>query len=206
MNKIIITGATSMIGTALIEVAVREKVEVYAIVRSDTNRKDRIINSPLVHIIYASLEHLRDISSIPNDCDVFYHLAWAGGNKITRDDPLIHNKNIDYTLDAVELAKMCGCKRFVFAGTQAEYGIVEGVIDDNTRFSPELSYGVAKFAAGKLSKKLCNKNGIDHIWGRIFSVYGPHDNEGTMIDYALKCWGNGEKARFSAGTQSWNYL
>ena len=71
MKKIIITGATSMLGTALIEVAIRENSEVYAVVRPDSNKIDRIISSPLVHVVYASLENLNEIDGLPFDCDVF---------------------------------------------------------------------------------------------------------------------------------------
>jgi len=195
-----------MLGTALTEVAVREGTDVYAIIRKNTKRIDRIISSPLVHIVYGSLENLEEIQELPTDCDVFYHFAWAGTSKAERDDPEIHEKNVKYTLAAVNLAYRTGCHRFVGAGSQAEYGPVYGRIDENTPFAPKMSYGIAKYAAGILSRILCEKKNISHIWGRVFSVYGPHDNEGTMLEYAIKCWNRGETAHFSEATQMWNYL
>lgn len=206
MKKIIITGATSMLGTALTEIAVNEGIEVYAVVRNETKRIDRIINSPMVHLVFGSIENLKVIKDIPNDCDVLYHFAWAGTDKTLRDNSLVQERNIKYTLDAVELAELTGCHRFISAGSQAEYGPVKGIIDEMTGYNPVLSYGIAKYAAGILSKKLCQKKGLDHVWGRVFSVYGPHDNEGTMLDYAIKCWLKGEPAKFSSGMQYWNYL
>lgn len=206
MKKIIVTGATSMIGMALIESAIKEGTEVYALVRPNTNREDRIISSPLVHIINGTLENMHEIEGLPLDCDVFYHFAWMGTGKTQRDDPAIQERNIRYTLEAVSLAKQCGCKKFVGAGSQAEYGPTEGVIDDDTRLTPMISYGMAKLAAGNLSRKLCEQLGITHIWGRIFSVYGPHDNDGTMLDYAIEQFSKREEAIFSAATQMWNYL
>lgn len=207
MKKIVITGATSMIGTALTKVAVKNGTEVYAIIRHDTQRKNRLIDSPLVHPIYGDLEHLREINGLTTDCDVFYHFAWVGTSKTTRDDAWTHEKNIRYTLEAVELAEKIGCKRFVGAGSQAEYGpVYDSCIDENTKYSPVIAYGIAKYAAGILSRKLCEKKGISHIWGRIFSVYGPHDNEGTMLDYAIGCFLKGKTAHFSASTQLWNYI
>lgn len=206
MKKIIITGATSMIGTALTEAAVREGTEVYAIVRPNTNRQGRIISSPLVHVVYGTLEKMDEIEGLPSNCNVFYHFAWAGTVKATRDNPEIHEKNIKYTLDAVNLAKKSGCHRFVGAGSQAEYGSVYDRIDENTKYAPATSYGIAKLSAGIMSRKLCEKYDIDHVWGRVFSIYGPHDNDGTMLEYALRCWNNGKIAKFSSGLQSWNYL
>lgn len=206
METIIVTGATSMIGVATIETAIANDVEVYAIIRNNTTRKSRLPKSPLLHIVHGTLDSLLEIQGLTDKADVFYHFAWVGTSKADRDNPYIQEKNIQYTLDAVELAHKVGCSRFVYAGSQAEYGPVDGLIDENTKFAPIISYGIAKYAAGSLSRKLCDEKGIEHIWGRIFSVYGPHDNDGTMLDYAIKTWQNGEKAKFSAATQSWNYL
>lgn len=206
MKRIIVTGATSMIGTALIETAVRNQTEVYAVVRPDTSRIGRIAKSPLVHTIEGTLERMQEIDAIPGDCDALFHFAWAGTGRSDRDDPELQEKNIRYTLEAVELAEKCGCKRFVGAGSQAEYGPVYEVIDEDTKCAPAISYGIAKYSAGILSRKLCERKNIAHVWGRIFSVYGPHDNKGTMLDYAIDCFQKGETAKFSSAVQSWNYL
>ena len=206
MKKIIITGATSMLGAALTEKAVRENTEVYAIVRPDTKRRSRFVSSPLVHYVCGTLENLHELSGLPADCDVLYHFAWAGTGKETRDDPRIQENNIRYTLDAVRLAEKTGCRRFVGAGSQAEYGPLYEPVSEETKFAPVLSYGIAKYAAGILSRKLCAEKQIAHIWGRVFSVYGPHDNDGTMLKYAIECWNRGEAAAFSSGEQLWNYL
>lgn len=195
-----------MIGTALTEVAVDRGTEVYAIVRPNTKRMERLPQSSLVHTIEGTIDTLSKIKGLSTDCDAFYHFGWAGTSKEERDDPLIHEVNIKYTLDAVELAHRCGCRKFIGAGSQAEYGPTNGVINESIRCAPVTSYGVSKLAAGILSEKMCSKYDITHIWGRIFSVYGPHDNEGTMLNYAIDHFCKGEKADFSAATQMWNYL
>jgi len=206
MKRILVTGATSMIGTALIQVAVREGTEVYAIVRPGTKRMERLPQHPQVHTVFGGLESLLDIQGLPDQCDCFYHLAWDGTKRSVRDDPQVHERNIRYTLDAVELAKKTGCKRFVGAGSQAEYGPVADKIDENTKFAPVTSYGIAKYASCILSGKRCEQLGIEHIWGRIFSVYGPHDNEGTMLNTAVDNFLAGRTAHFSAASHMWNYL
>lgn len=90
-------------------------------------------------------------------------------------------QNIQYTLDAVELASRIGCKKFVGAGSQAEYGRVEGVLSASTPVFPENGYGIAKLCAGQMSRILCEQKQIEHIWTRILSIYGPYDGENTMI-------------------------
>lgn len=205
MKRIIVTGATSMIGAALIEEAIAHGTEVYAIVRENTSRMTRLPSSERLHPVYAQLSEL-DCVDIPESCDALYHFAWAGTSKSERDDPSIQEENIRFTLDAVRLAHRAGCRLFVGAGSQAEYGPVDGLIDPDTRFAPVISYGAAKYASGILSRKLCRQLGMIHAWGRIFSVYGRYDNKGTMLDYAIGQFLAGKTAAFSSGRQSWDYL
>lgn len=54
-----------------------------------------------------------------------------------RNDLYMQNLNIKYTLDAVELARRLGCNTFIGAGSQAEYGRVDGIISPNTPTNPE---------------------------------------------------------------------
>ena len=42
MKRIIVTGATSMIGTALIEECIRHDIEVYAVVRAGSSKTKRL--------------------------------------------------------------------------------------------------------------------------------------------------------------------
>ncbi|SDW87710.1 Nucleoside-diphosphate-sugar epimerase [Lachnospiraceae bacterium KHCPX20] len=205
VKNIIVTGATSMIGVALIEAAINVGVNVYAIVRPNTTRIERLPKSEKVRVIKAELKDLSKVH-IAEKCDVLYHFAWDGTVKGKRDDPILNEKNITYTFEAVELAYRTGCSKFVGAGSQAEYGPVSDRINVETKFSPNLSYGVSKYAAGVLSKKICEKYEIVHIWGRIFSVYGRWNNKGSLLDYAISNFIRGENAYFSSGEQKWNFL
>jgi len=205
MHKIIVTGATSMIGVALINEAIEQQVEVYAIVRPHSSRLKRLPNCPYIHLVESDISNVSSIMDLPK-ADVFYHLAWVGTGKVERDNPYVQEKNIKYALDAVKLAQRCHCKRFIGAGSQAEYGIVTDTITESTMESPLSSYGMAKLSANMLCRKCCEQTGMDYIWGRIFSVYGINDNTGTMLDYAIEQFMMGKEALFSAATQMWNYL
>lgn len=206
MQKIVVTGATSMIGVALIEEAIRQNVKVLAIVRENSKRIVRLPKSNFVKIVSCDIENLDSINIEGEKYDVFYHLAWNYTDKEGRNNSILQAKNINTTLCAVELAYKFGCHKFVGAGSQAEYGKVDGIISPDTYTNPEVPYGIAKWAAGNLAKRLCDKYDMTHVWGRIFSVYGRYDNEGTMLTYAIDRFLEGEPAQFSAATQMWNYL
>lgn len=204
--RIVISGATSMIGVALIKECIKNKCDVLAIVRKNTSRIGRIPESEFVHIEYADLDSITSVKGDGNPYDVFYHFAWGHTVKEERDDPFAQEDNIRTTLQAVELAHKLGCQKFIGAGSQAEFGPVNGIISADTRPEPVTAYGMAKLSAGMMSKKRCEQLGMTHIWGRIFSVYGCNDNAGTMIDYAIHQFQRGEVAEFSSATQMWNYL
>lgn len=205
MKRVIVTGATSMLGGALIKECIANGVEVVAIARNGSDKSGRIPSNKLVEVVQCDLDKLKQLN-ISGVADVLYHFAWAGTSRENRDDPRTHLSNVEYTLDAIELAHRCGCKMFVGAGSQAEYGICTGKIYPETRVQPVTSYGIAKYAAGKLGAKLCQKLNMKCVWTRIFSVYGEHDGENTMIKYALRQFTSGQPAQFSAATQMWNYL
>ena len=205
MKRVVVTGATSMIGVALIKECIKNGVEVLAIVRRQSVNLNRLPESDMIEICECNLNQLDTIPA-NGQYDVFYHLAWAHTAKAQRDDPVLQERNIKYSLDAVELANKLGCKKFIGAGSQAEYGRVDHVITSETAVAPLISYGMAKYAAGRLCAKLCRQYGMICIWGRIFSVYGQHDNKETMLSYAIDQFQKSETAKFSSAMQMWDYL
>ena len=204
--RIAVTGATSMIGTALVKECINNNVEVLAIVRNGTNRLDRLPQSGLIRIESADLDSLERVQGDGKPWDVFYHFAWGHTVREERDLPIAQEDNIRTTLQAVELAHRLGCKKFIGAGSQAEYGRVDGIIFPETPANPVTAYGISKYAANMLSRRACELLEMEHVWGRIFSVYGVNDNENTMLNYAIDRFIQGNIAEFSAATQMWNYL
>lgn len=49
-----------------------------------------------------------------------------------------------------------------------------------------MPYGVAKLCAGQMSRIRCEQLGLEHVWTRILSAYGPYDNENTIIPTLIK--------------------
>lgn len=207
MKKVVISGATGAIGTALIQKCIEKDIHVLVLCRADSKRRDRIPNHPLVTVLDCDLSDMKRLTDLPQtDYDVFYHFAWASTIGEGRNDMYLQNKNIEYTLDAVHLAHRLGCSAFIGAGSQAEYGRFEGKLDANVPAFPENGYGMAKLCAGQMSRQECHKLGMRHIWTRILSVYGPNDGEKTMIISSIRQLLRGEKPSFTKGEQQWDYL
>ncbi len=206
MKKAVLTGATGAIGTALIQKLIEEDVFVYVLCRPDSPRKSRIPAHKNVRVVDCGLGQIESLESFDNRCDVFYHLGWEGTFGGSRDDVYMQNRNVTYALDAVALAGRLGCSVFVGAGSQAEYGRVDGILGPKTPVFPETGYGIAKLCAGQLTRLLCTQSGIRHIWTRILSVYGPGDGMGTMVTSTISKLLNKEETSFTEGEQQWDYL
>lgn len=207
VKRVVITGPTGAIGIALINCLIENGIEVLAVCREDSKRINSIPNHNLVKIVKLNLNEIYKLSDIISErYDVFYHLGWEGTFGNSRNNMWGQMKNIQYTLDAVEVAAKLGCYKFIGAGSQAEYGRVEGKLTALTPTFPENGYGIAKLCAGQMSRILCEQKNMDHIWTRILSVYGPYDGENTMIMSVIRKLAHGEKPSLTEGKQQWDYL
>ena len=207
ISKAIITGPTGAIGTALCMELAKNGVRVFAVCRPGSQRASAIGEHPNITRIFCDAGQLEQLPQhIPGGADVFYHFAWAHTIGPGRNDMPAQIENIRYTVDAVRAAAALGCKVFVGAGSQAEYGRVEGRLTPETPCFPENGYGMAKLCAGQMSRLECQKLGLDHIWTRILSIYGPGDGPNTMISSVISQLLKGEKPALTQGVQKWDYL
>lgn len=207
MTRAVVTGATGMLGRALTEQLVASGSEVLVLVNPASKRLKNIMDNPAVSIAACDIARLKNFEA-PDQrgYDVFYHLAWGGTFGDARNDAYAQAENIRYTLDAVEAANRLGCTRFVGAGSQAEYGRVSGKLSAETPTNPENGYGIAKLAAGRLARLLCQQKGIECMWTRILSVYGPDDGMQTMVMSTIATLLDGGVPSLTPCQQQWDYL
>ena len=105
--------------------------------------------------------------------DAWIHFAWDGVGSAGRSDTNIQIENIQNAKKAYLYAKLLGARKFLFAGSQAEYG------SGNHRVPMPVSpYGKAKLAFGRwateqsLLSEIYDDAPMQFIHMRIYSVYG----------------------------------
>lgn len=201
-----ITGATSMLGVATIKNCISKNISVLAFVRKGSSKIERLPSSPLVKIVECDLAQMKDFDGDKLSADVFIHFGWAFTDKTGRNDVSKQLENVQYTIDAVHLAKKLGCRKFVGAGSQAEYGTPNTILKEDTPVNPVVPYGVAKYAAGRFAKIECEKVGMEYNWVRILSVYGTNDLPGTLISQLIYNAKNNIPMGLSGCEQTWDYL
>lgn len=207
MEHVIVTGATGMVGATMIEQMLADGIRVTGIVRPASAKMKNLTPHQNLEIIECDIDNLLSLKEIlSHDYDTFFHFAWNGTYGASREDIRLQTQNVIDTLDAIELAHAIGCKAFVGAGSQAEFGPVEGTISDAVPKNPVTGYGIAKLDACRMGKILCEQYGIRHSWGRIVSTYGPRDNSYTMVMSSIINMLDGKRMQFTKGEQTWDYL
>lgn len=205
MRNYLITGATGMIGSSIVEQIIKNNDKCTCLIRKDSGRFENIPKSDNVKIIRCDIDEYNQLN-LDSKYDVFIHLAWLKPFGNDRDNVELQLKNVQYSLDAVRLAKRCGCTVFIGAGSQAEYGVQTVPLTPDLPVNPESGYGIAKYTAGKLSKMLCQQLGIRFNWMRILSVYGKKDNSYTLISYVINELKAGRSPELTKCEQIWDYI
>lgn len=207
IKKVVLTGATGMVGVTLINHLLQQNIEVSVIIRPNSKKKSQLPQSGKLKIVEMDLANLSMSQDLLDDkYDAFYHLGWDGTYGDSRNDMYTQNLNVKYTLDAVELAHRLGCGIFIGTGSQAEYGRTIEKLGPGTSTFPENGYGIAKLCAGQMSRIMCEKYNMAHVWTRILSIYGPFDGNQTMIMSGIRKMLAGESPKYTKGEQMWDYL
>jgi len=219
IKRAVITGPTGAIGMALIERCLQEHIEVVAIIHPDSRRKKQLEYFQGIHVIekdiaqYDFLDIRKELvlcGAAPKEadaiCDIWFHLAWMGASGSGRNDTGLQLQNIKGVLNAIEAAKRAGCHTFIGAGSQAEYGLSDKPLREDSPTNPVTGYGIAKLCAGQMGKVRAQQLDIGFIWTRIFSVYGPYDGENTMILSGIRNMQKGIIPQYTKAEQNWDYL
>ena len=207
LRRAVVTGPTGAIGTALCERLVGSGCEVYAVCRPGSRRASHLRARDGLRVVYCDQGALQELPKIlPGPCDAFFHLAWSHTTGGGRNDMPVQIENIRCAVEAVRAAADLGCGVFVGVGSQAEYGRVEGLLRPDTPTFPENGYGMAKLCAGQMTRVEAHKLGMEHIWARVLSVYGPYDGANVMIPSLIQKLLHGERPALTLGEQRWDYI
>ena len=212
VRNIIVTGATSMIGAALVKAALADTDigHIYAVVRPGTLKRMRLPENEAVSIVECEMDGYSGLSrKIEIPVDLFFHLAWTRtptyGESI--DDVCEKSKSLFHAMEALRTASRLGCKTFIGAGSQSEYGIIpSGAIGPDTPCNPVRADGMLRLTAGRLVNMASQKLEMNSAWIRVFSIYGTNDRDNSMIKSTIRKLRMGERCSFTQCEQVWDYL
>jgi nucleoside-diphosphate-sugar epimerase len=206
--RCLVTGASGHLGSYLTKRLVEAGAQVFVLVRpeSDLWRLAGVVDR--VRVLRAGLSDLKSIEPDINQArpEAVFHLAWAGVTGAFKESREQVTSNVTGSLELFEAVREAGCKLWVGVGSQAEYGLHNSVLDEDTPASPVTAYGTGKLAVGLLTKKLCELAGMRYVWMRLLATYGPKDDERHLIPATIKRLLAGERPALTPGEQIWDYL
>lgn len=208
-RRIIITGPTSFIGLALIrEIRLKSPIDELIVLTRRNSSRNMLLNELNVKFIECDLDELDadDIYLKIKHADMFVHIAWSSDFENPRYNLEGQLKNVEYLKEAIDLATKCGCNTFLCIGSQAECGVLNKPITENTIENPLTAYAKAKCIAYEEGIKIAEKNGIRFCWPRLLSAYGPYDRPSTLISACMNAARNEKKIELTECEQIWDYI
>ena len=220
--RVLITGAASFLGRYLVEYFLSKEEEVLALVRENARGRDELLKYEANNKFKLIVLDMKDIERLDTEFDVCIHLAWGGIGKEGRMDENIQRENINAAIKLMRVCKERGAKRFLFAGSQAEYGQTLSDIEvkygkdfdinnipkqsEKSPTNPKSEYGKAKLELKSKLKVLGDSLVIEYVHMRIFSVFGSGDHETSLISTCIKNFKENKDVHIGECIQSWNYI
>ena len=183
--------------------------QVIAVMRLGATRRQKLENLPGMETVYLSMEEYNILSKrVKGKVDAAVLLAWNGIRGVARADAIIQHENEICNARLLPQLAQLGCHTIMTAGSQAEYGPWKGEIaqTEDTLPAPNTEYGKSKLRFYRTALDFCDKRGIRLIEPRIFSIYGPDDNENTLIMSLLRAMLKNEPCMLTKCVQMWDYL
>ena len=203
--RILVTGAGGFIGRHSLAPLASRGFEVHAVTRADS-----LPGAAACHAVDL-LDHAATTALLATlRPSHLLHFAWTvapGQFWSTRE-------NLDWVAATLALYRgfvAQGGRRFVGAGTCAEYGwspeqVAQPLDERSSVCEPATLYGTAKHATHKLLAGAATLDGVALAWGRIFFLYGPGEKPGRLVSDVVQKLLRGEPVETTAGTQLRDFM
>lgn len=209
MSRVLVAGAGGFIGRHTLSPLLDAGMEVHAVTSVEP-----FIDSPCeVHWHLADLLAAGASVSLVGEVKPSHllHLAWCTKPGSFWTAP----ENLDWVVGSLALLRAfgdAGGRRAVIAGTCAEYAwqqhthCVEEDRAGGTPILPATLYGAAKHALRVVAEAWAHQTGMAFAWGRVFHVYGPHEQPGRLVSSVARALLCGEEALCTSGGQLRDFL
>ena len=201
IKQAIVTGATGLIGTALVSHLTSIGVEVLSLGRREMKSSETLSlfggTVDYISCLMKNIEGLPDLVGktsfqIGSNC-IFFHLAWGTDTGLTSGSLGEQMENATASALAVKVAKSLGCSKFIASGSLEETFIEEFLSSGlNEKLSMQSNYALAKIASRDMCKMTAYLEKIDYVHTRLSSPLSPSLTQKSYIAGTLRAILQGE--------------
>lgn len=199
ISRALVTGGAGFIGSHIVDELTARGIETYVIDNLSTGSLENLSRhkgSGLVHTILGDAREAESFLRGVGIDIVFHEAAIASVPKSVSHPILVHDVNVNMTLNVLNYCVKSGVKRLVFASSAAVYGVIEGKAIEGMACKPNSPYGASKLAVEDYLHAYHHSYGLETVALRYFNVYGKRqrysDYSGVITVFANKAL-NGER-------------
>lgn len=193
ISRALVTGGAGFIGSHIVDALLARGIETYVIDNLSTGTVDNLAQhrkNNLLHLIIGDARQTEILLADTNIDVVFHEAAIASVPKSVSHPMMVHDVNVNMTLQLLNYCVKAGVKRFIFASSAAVYGILESRATETMVCRPNSPYGASKLAVEDYLHAYRRTYGLETVMLRYFNVYGRRqrysDYSGVITVFANK--------------------
>ena len=191
------TGTSGFVGKNFVDLLYRE-YDIYNLGRQHVNGTQHV---PVESYQRVNLDDI--IKQIRPD--IFLHLGWSGVLGSERNS-VQQIKNLEFAHSLISACIDNEVGHFIGMGSQAEYGLKQGKISIFETCNPTTLYGICKLATYQMLNNITRGTPTKFSWVRLFSGYGPGENEHWLIPSLIRAMVEGKSLKVTKGEQLWDFV
>lgn len=205
MSRVLVTGASGFVGQQLLQRLLDAGEDVHAL----SSRPAPLRGDRSVHWHKGDL--LDPTSIGPALAEVrperLVHLAWY----VSHGAFWSAVENVEWVEASLRLLRAfagAGGRRALIVGSCAEYewGGRDDLDEQDSELRPASLYGVCKDGLRRVAAAYALEAGFELAWGRLFFLYGPHEQPDRLVPAVIRALLAGERIATTAGTQVRDFM
>jgi len=191
ISKVLVTGSSGMIGTALCEALLQGGYKVIGVDLRHNKWSEGVDSATVI----CDLRNSSSFEKLRKDFDIVVHLAANARVFNTVVTPRLAKDNFDISFNVLEFCRLNNIRRFIFGSSREVYGNSDKAYsreDEVDLKNCESPYTATKIGGEALVSAYHYCYGIEYVILRFSNVYGKYDDSDRLIPVIIERMRKGE--------------